>query len=60
MGFSLFLYVSLRVWYLILPGVLLSIPPLQAFQNVLLGLRTPPADIIWEWPYDLNNGLFSR
>ena len=57
MGFSLFLYVSLCVWYLILPGVLLSIPPLQAFQNVLLGLRTLPADIIWEWPYDLNNGL---
>jgi hypothetical protein len=44
--FSLFLYVSLCVWYLILPGVLLSIPPFQAFQNVLLGLRTPPADII--------------
>jgi len=44
--FSLFLYVSLCVWYLILPGVLLSIPPFQAFQNVPLGLRTPPADII--------------
>jgi hypothetical protein len=29
-----------------LPGVLLSIPPFQSFQNVLLGLRTPPADII--------------
>jgi hypothetical protein len=57
MGFSLFLYVSLCVWYLILLGVLLSIPPLQAFQNVLLGLSTLPADIIWEWPYDLNNGL---